>query len=57
MESIRKYSTNTLKYGDIVIDDEDKVKKRTVYEVSSNYECYCGLYDQNKKVIQYEGTE
>lgn len=56
MENIRKFSASTLKYGDIVINDDIKVKKRTVYEINSNYQCYSGLYDSNEKIIQDEGN-
>ncbi|NFO86893.1 HAMP domain-containing histidine kinase [Clostridium botulinum] len=56
MESIRKFSTSTLKYSAMVIEDDLKVKNKTVYEVNNNYDCYVGLYDSDNKVIDYKGN-
>ncbi len=51
MEGIKNFTTSTLKYGDIVIEDSEKVRSKTIYEVNSNYECYVGLYDNEGNVI------
>ena len=56
MESIRKFSTSTLKYSAMVIEDDLKVKNKTVYEVNNNYDCYVGLYDADNNVIDYKGN-
>ena len=56
MENVRKFSISTLKYSAMVMEDELKVKNKTVYEVSSNYECYVGLYDSNNTPIDYKGS-
>lgn len=56
MESIKKFSTSTLKYSAMVIEDDLKVKNKTVYEVNNNYDCYAGLYDYNNKLIDYKGS-
>lgn len=55
MESIKKFSTSTLKYSAMVIEDDLKVKNKTVYEINSNYDCYAGLYDSNNKLIDNKG--
>lgn len=57
MESIRKFSTSTLKYSSMVIEDDLKVKNKTVYEVNNNYDCYVGLYDSDNKLIDYKGSK
>lgn len=56
MDSIRKFSISTLKYSAMVIEDDSKVKNKTVYEVNSNYDCYVGLYDLNNNPIDYKGN-
>lgn len=56
MENIRKFSTSTLKYSAMVIEDDLKVKNKTVYEVNSNYDCYVGLYDYNNNPIDCKGS-
>lgn len=56
MENVRKFSTSTLKYSAMVIEDDLKVKNKTVYEVNSNYDCYIGLYDSNNNAIEYKGN-
>lgn len=56
MESIKKFSTSTLKYSAMVIEDNLKVKNKTVYEVNNNYDCYVGLYDSNNNLIDYKGN-
>ncbi len=56
MDSIRKFSISTLKYSAMVIEDDSKVKNKTVYEVNSNYDCYVGLYDLNNNSIDYKGN-
>lgn len=56
MENIRKFCISTLKYSSMVIEDNLKVKNKTVYEVNSNYECYVGLYDSNNTPIDYKGS-
>ncbi|NOW87282.1 hypothetical protein B0H39_005163 [Clostridium beijerinckii] len=56
MENIRKFSTSTLKYSAMVIEDDLKVKNKTVYEVNNNYDCYVGLYDYNNNPIDYKGN-
>ncbi|WP_160689451.1 HAMP domain-containing sensor histidine kinase [Clostridium sp. C2-6-12] len=56
MGNIGKFSVSTLKYSSMVIEDNLKVKKKTVYEVNSNYECYVGLYDFNNIPIDYKGS-
>jgi len=56
MENVRKFSTSTLKYSAMVIEDDLKVKNKTVYEVNNNYECYVGLYDSNNNPIDYKGS-
>lgn len=55
MENIRKFSVNTLKYSALVIDDNSKVKNKTISEVNNNYNCYIGLYDYNNKKIDSKG--
>ncbi|OOM79078.1 HAMP domain-containing sensor histidine kinase [Clostridium sp. BL-8] len=55
MESIKKFSISTLKYSAMVIEDDFKVKNKTVYEINTNYDCYAGLYDSNNKLIDYKG--
>ncbi len=56
MENIRKFSTSTLKYSAMVIEDDLKVKNKTVYEVNNNYDCYVGLYDSENNPIDYKGS-
>lgn len=56
MANIGKFSVSTLKYSSMVIEDNIKVKNKTVYEVNSNYECYVGLYDSNNNPIDYKGS-
>ncbi|BCZ48949.1 sensor histidine kinase [Clostridium gelidum] len=56
MENVRKFSISTLKYSAMVIEDDLKVKNKTVYEVNNNYECYVGLYDSNNNPIDYKGN-
>nr|WP_207718213.1 HAMP domain-containing sensor histidine kinase [Clostridium saccharoperbutylacetonicum] len=56
MENISKFSTSTLKYSSMVIEDDSKVKNKTVYEINNNYDCYAGLYDSNNKLIDYKGN-
>jgi signal transduction histidine kinase len=57
MGNIGKFSVSTLKYSSMVIEDNLKVKNKTVYEVNSNYECYVGLYDSNNNPIDYKGNQ
>lgn len=56
MENIRKFCISTLKYSAMVMEEDLKVKNKTVYEVNSNYECYVGLYDSNNAQIDYKGS-
>ncbi|MBE6091237.1 MAG: HAMP domain-containing histidine kinase [Clostridium beijerinckii] len=56
MENIRKFSTSALKYSAMVIEDDLKVKNKTVYEVNNNYDCYVGLYDSDNNPIDYKGS-
>lgn len=56
MDNIRKFSTSTLKYSAMVIEEDLKVKSKTVYEVNSNYDCYVGLYDSDNNPIDYKGS-
>ena len=56
MENVRKFSISTLKYSAMVIEDDLKVKNKTVYEVNNNYDCYVGLYDANNNQIDYKGS-
>ncbi|AGF54880.1 signal transduction histidine kinase [Clostridium saccharoperbutylacetonicum] len=56
MENISKFSTSTLKYSSMVIEDDSKVKNKTVYEINNNYDCYVGLYDSNNKLIDCKGN-
>ena len=57
MESIRKFSVNTLKYSSLVIKDNTKIKDKTVYEINSNYNCYVGLYDAQNEKLDSKGNE
>ena len=57
MDSIRKFSVNTLKYSSLVIKDNTKIKDKTVYEINSNYNCYVGLYDDQNEKIDSKGNE
>ena len=57
MESIRKFSVNTLKYSSLVIKDSTQIKDKAVYEISSNYNCYVGLYDEQSKKLGSKGKE
>lgn len=57
MDSIRKFSVNTLKYSSLVIKDNTQIKDKTVYEINSNYNCYVGLYDNNNEKIDSKGNE
>lgn len=57
MDSIRKFSVNTLKYSSLVIKDNTQIKDKTVYEINSNYNCYVGLYDEKNKKIDSKGNE
>lgn len=57
MGNIGKFSVSTLKYSSMVIEDNLKVKNKTVYEVNSNYGCYVGLYDSNNNQIDYKGNQ
>ena len=56
MENIRKFSVNTLKYSALVIEDEEKVKNKTVSEVNTNYNCYIGIYDVNNSKLDSKGN-
>ena len=56
MENVRKFSISTLKYSAMVIEEDLKVKNKTVYEVNKNYDCYVGLYDSNNNPIDYKGS-
>lgn len=55
LDNIRKFSVNTLKYSALVIDDDSKVKNKTISEVNNNYNCYVGLYDYNNNKIDSKG--
>ena len=57
MESIRKFSVNTLKYSSLVIKDNTKIKDKTVYEINSNYNCFVGLYDAQNEKLDSKGNE
>lgn len=57
IESIRKFSVNTLKYSSLVIKDNTKIKDKTVYEINSNYNCYVGLYDAQNEKLDSKGNE
>lgn len=56
MDNMRKFCISTLKYSSMVIEDNIKVKNKTVYEVNNNYECYVGLYDSSNETIDYKGN-
>lgn len=55
LDNIRKFSVNTLKYSSLVIDDNSKVKNKTVSEVNYNYSCYVGVYDSNNNKVDSKG--
>lgn len=57
MDSIRKFSINTLKYSSLVIKDNTQIKDKTVYEIKSNYNCYVGLYDEHNIKLDSKGNE
>ncbi|MGN0145412.1 MAG: ATP-binding protein [Clostridium sp.] len=56
MDNIRKFTINTLKYSALVIEDDSKVKNKTISEVNSNYNCYIGIYDEQGINIDYKGS-